>query len=70
MSTRRKRSKPRVAKVEIIPVINLRYEPKNRNETALSDMGYNPLDFKLLNKTIDNLSFVQISTGKVLDLRI
>jgi len=66
MSTRRKRSKPRISKVEIIPIHN----PRTRYETALSDMGFNPKDFKLLNKTIDNLNFVQISTGKILDLRI
>jgi len=70
-STRRKRSnpKPKAKKIISLPVIN-HYQPQTKCELILSDLGYDSKDFKLKNKSIDNLRFIQISTGKILDIRI
>lgn len=70
-STRRKRSKPRSKNKKIvnIPV----FKPIRQltlYETILDDLGYDPLGFTFLSKSIDNLKFKQKSTGKILDLRI
>lgn len=62
-----------VKKIEqavIIPTYHSTHESQSKYEMILQDLGYNPLDFKLTYKTTDNLSFTQLVTGKILDLRI
>ena len=66
--TKNKRSTPR-SMIKNLPIYIPVYVPKS-NELILSDMGYNSKDFLLTNKTTNNLSFTQISTGLTLDIRI
>ena len=64
MSTRRKRSKQNPSVRKGIDTPNSKYH------LFLTELGYDPLDFILINKSIDNLKFCQVSTRRTLDIRI
>lgn len=68
-SNKRTRSTPKVKKVVQATVFETTKQ-LSKYEMILKDLGYNPLEFKFSGKTMDNLSFIQKSSGKILDLWI